>query len=72
MATFANLNPGLQVTTTTMYESSAGTWLIALVVCLAGCWLGCCLIPFCVDAMKTARHFCPICQSALGEKKFLF
>ena len=60
-----------QVTTVVDHSSSCGTWFMALLICLLGLWAGCCFVPFCVDSMKTTRHYCPMCQSALGEKKFI-
>ncbi|CAF1247880.1 unnamed protein product, partial [Rotaria sordida] len=47
------------------------TWLIFGALRLFGCWLGCCLIPFCVDACKDTAHYCPNCSQLLGVKKQL-
>ncbi|XP_068583363.1 lipopolysaccharide-induced tumor necrosis factor-alpha factor homolog [Cebidichthys violaceus] len=33
--------------------------------------LGCCLIPFCVDRLKYAKHSCPACNTVLAVYKRL-
>jgi lipopolysaccharide-induced tumor necrosis factor-alpha factor len=60
-----------QVVTNVAFKSGTATWLICLGVCifLPCCDLGCCLIPFCVDAAKDAHHTCPMCNSLVGTKK---
>ncbi|CAF1969129.1 unnamed protein product [Rotaria magnacalcarata] len=51
------------------------TWGSCGGICLFGapfgCFLGCCLIPFCIDALKDKVHFCPNCSVVLGEQKAL-
>jgi len=47
------------------------TWLVAGGLCLLGCWLGCCLIPFCVDGCQDTEHFCPNCKTHLGTYRRL-
>eukprot|EP00026_Physarum_polycephalum_P019656 Phypoly_transcript_21775.p1 GENE.Phypoly_transcript_21775~~Phypoly_transcript_21775.p1 ORF type:complete len:180 (+),score=31.63 Phypoly_transcript_21775:30-569(+) len=42
------------------------TWLAAGGICLIGCWLGCCLIPFAVDGCKDVEHHCGSCQRVIG------
>ncbi|PAA62091.1 hypothetical protein BOX15_Mlig020806g2 [Macrostomum lignano] len=44
-------------------------WLICGGLCLFGCWLGCCLIPFCMDGVKDAIHTCPQCRKVVGHYK---
>ncbi|RUS81057.1 hypothetical protein EGW08_011176 [Elysia chlorotica] len=57
------------VTTSTDYTTGVMTWLLAGGVCLVGCWLGCCLIPFCIDAGKDVIHTCPNCKRQVGMFK---
>jgi len=33
-------------------DSGLAVWLPAIILCLFGCFCGCCLIPFCVDDLK--------------------
>ncbi|CAF1118592.1 unnamed protein product [Rotaria sordida] len=56
---------------TTRIEKQNGllTWLLVGGFLLFGCWFGCCLIPFCVDAGKDTAHYCPSCSQLLGVKK---
>lgn len=39
--------------------------------CLCRCIAGCCLIPFCIDALKDVDHTCPKCSALLGSYKRL-
>lgn len=56
-----------QVVTAISYSSGLLAWLICLGLVLLGCWLGCCLIPFCIDDLKDATHSCPNCRQVLGH-----
>lgn len=47
------------------------TWLSCAGICLIGCYLGCCLIPFCVDSYQDCSHLCPNCGEFLGRKNIL-
>merc|ERR1712131_113543 len=53
------------------HESGLGTWLICGGMCLFGLSLGCCLIPFCINDLKDARHKCPNCKRTIHVKKFI-
>ncbi|XP_025086072.1 cell death-inducing p53-target protein 1 homolog [Pomacea canaliculata] len=55
------------VTTSTHYTVGTFAWLICVIILLLGFWLGCCLIPFCVDSCKDVIHTCPNCQQQLGK-----
>ncbi len=33
-------------------DVGVAVWLSALVLCIFGCFCGCCLIPFCIDDIK--------------------
>ncbi|EDO37753.1 predicted protein [Nematostella vectensis] len=54
------------IVTATTYRYGALTWLLSGGICLLGGWLGCCLIPFCLDGCKDVIHTCPNCQAQLG------
>ena len=55
-------------TTRVSYEAGLCTWLSCAGLALIGCWLGCCLIPFCVDPCKDSIHNCGKCGSMVGKK----
>eukprot|EP01117_Protostelium_nocturnum_P005269 TRINITY_DN191_c0_g1_i1.p2 TRINITY_DN191_c0_g1~~TRINITY_DN191_c0_g1_i1.p2 ORF type:complete len:148 (+),score=28.13 TRINITY_DN191_c0_g1_i1:286-729(+) len=50
------------------YETGGLTWLAAGGLCLLGCWLGCCLVPFYMDGLKDPIHICPNCHCVVGKK----
>ncbi|XP_020377021.1 lipopolysaccharide-induced tumor necrosis factor-alpha factor homolog [Rhincodon typus] len=54
------------VLTRVVYSPGALTWLSCGGLFLVGCWLGCCLIPFCIDGLKDVEHFCPNCGANIG------
>jgi len=43
------------------------TWILCLFLVLFGCWLGCCLIPFCITDLQNVQHYCPNCNAFIGE-----
>ncbi|CAF1057893.1 unnamed protein product [Adineta ricciae] len=65
--------PNCEQSILTHVEESSGlfAWLACLVLVSLGCWLGCCLIPFCIKELKTKVHYCPNCRAELGRWKFL-
>ncbi|NWU60473.1 LITAF factor, partial [Pterocles burchelli] len=59
------------IVTRLSYDSGALTWLSCGGLCLLGCIAGCCLIPFCIDALKDVDHTCPNCNALVGSYKRL-
>merc|ERR1711962_1994795 len=59
------------VTTKVEYKNGLATWLICGGCAIFGCWLGCCLIPFCVNDMKDVVHECPRCGKVISTKAVL-
>jgi lipopolysaccharide-induced tumor necrosis factor-alpha factor len=53
----------------TRVEQTSGllTWLLCFFLVLFGCWLGCCLIPFCISDLQNIQHYCPNCNAFIGE-----
>ncbi|XP_055460793.1 lITAF domain-containing protein isoform X2 [Psammomys obesus] len=41
------------------------TWLLCSGLFLFGCFLGCCLLPFCMRSLMDVRHSCPVCHQQL-------
>lgn len=55
-------------TTYLRYEPGVLTYLSCFgIVCVAGFFCCCCLIPFCVDDCKDAYHHCPNCKRVVGK-----
>ncbi|XP_059887732.1 lipopolysaccharide-induced tumor necrosis factor-alpha factor isoform X1 [Delphinus delphis] len=59
------------IVTQLSYNAGALTWLSCGSLCLLGCVVGCCFIPFCVDALQDVDHYCPNCKALLGTYKRL-
>lgn len=53
------------------YERGLFTWASCISISILGCNAGCCLIPFCLDEFKDSYHYCQVCSSLLGIRKFL-
>uniref|UniRef100_A0A914DYP4 LITAF domain-containing protein n=1 Tax=Acrobeloides nanus TaxID=290746 RepID=A0A914DYP4_9BILA len=58
-----------QVVTRVKYNPGLLTWLLVGGCIVFGFWLGCCLIPLCIDDCQDVEHFCPNCKSYLGQYK---
>eukprot|EP01089_Gocevia_fonbrunei_P015821 TRINITY_DN4742_c0_g1_i1.p1 TRINITY_DN4742_c0_g1~~TRINITY_DN4742_c0_g1_i1.p1 ORF type:complete len:122 (-),score=14.46 TRINITY_DN4742_c0_g1_i1:86-403(-) len=58
---------GSHIVTETETKAGLLTWLTSGIICLVGGGCGCCLIPFCVDALKDTVHYCPNCERQVGK-----
>lgn len=54
------------VSTSLDYEPGVLTWISSGLICLFGCWFGCCLIPFCLSDCQDVKHKCPNCGHFVG------
>nr|XP_023996889.1 lipopolysaccharide-induced tumor necrosis factor-alpha factor homolog [Salvelinus alpinus] len=65
--------PYCHQTVVTQVDFSSGvlTYLFCGGIFFCGFVLGCCLIPFCLDRLKDAKHTCPSCKNILGVYKRL-
>jgi len=57
---------GQQVMTVTKRKAGTLTWALCSLLCLVGCFCGCCLIPFCSNPANDIVHSCPNCKNFLG------
>ena len=57
----------LNIVTRIEYKPGSLTWILCVLLVLVGCWLGCCLIPFCIDDVGNVEHYCPHCAALVGE-----
>ncbi|XP_070388313.1 cell death-inducing p53-target protein 1-like isoform X4 [Dermacentor albipictus] len=55
-----------QIVTKTVYSSGFLTWMLCGALATLGCFLGCCLMPFCIRGCKDISHVCPECSRVLG------
>jgi lipopolysaccharide-induced tumor necrosis factor-alpha factor len=46
-------------------------WILCFILILFGCWLGCCLIPFCIRDLQNVQHYCPNCKGFIGEYRII-
>ncbi|KAK7443009.1 hypothetical protein BaRGS_00040483 [Batillaria attramentaria] len=55
------------VTTSTHYTVGLMTWAACGGIVFFGFWMGCCLIPFCINGCKDVIHTCPNCNREVGR-----
>ncbi|KAL1458848.1 hypothetical protein MTO96_027659 [Rhipicephalus appendiculatus] len=55
-----------QIVTKTVYHSGFLTWMLCGALATIGCFLGCCLAPFCIRGCQDISHVCPECNRVLG------
>ncbi|XP_033120398.1 cell death-inducing p53-target protein 1 homolog [Anneissia japonica] len=55
------------VTTVVRKEPGAFAWILCLIIAFFGGWMGCCLIPFCVDGCMDCTHTCPVCKYQISH-----
>ncbi|XP_060063452.1 LITAF domain-containing protein-like [Ylistrum balloti] len=56
-----------QIVTSTSYVTGTLAWLLCGILILLGLWIGCCLIPFCLNGCKDVIHSCPNCNQQVGK-----
>lgn len=59
-------NCNADVITATEYEVNWVPWVACVFLVFFGCFLGCCLIPFCLDSLKDVVHKCPNCKHQIS------
>ncbi|XP_075140923.1 lipopolysaccharide-induced tumor necrosis factor-alpha factor homolog [Leptodactylus fuscus] len=60
-----------QIVSRIEYKNGLLVWALFGTLLFLGCWLGCCLIPFCMDSCKDVDHYCPSCNHHLSKYKKL-
>ncbi|KAF0309044.1 Lipopolysaccharide-induced tumor necrosis factor-alpha factor [Amphibalanus amphitrite] len=56
-----------EIESTVKTSPSTMAWLSGALIALFGCWMGCCLIPCCMDECMDKEHSCPNCKAFLGK-----
>ncbi|KAJ6659759.1 hypothetical protein lerEdw1_018475 [Lerista edwardsae] len=59
------------ITTEVVYRVGSLTYAASCGLCLVGCCLGCCIIPFLTNCCKDVDHYCPNCQYHIYRYKRL-
>jgi lipopolysaccharide-induced tumor necrosis factor-alpha factor len=57
-----------QIQTEVRVNPGICAWASCIGLCLLGCWLGCCLIPFAIPECQDVEHYCPNCHVLLGRR----
>jgi lipopolysaccharide-induced tumor necrosis factor-alpha factor len=60
---------GCEINTKTTTSPGVIAWVSGFLIALFGCWLGCCLIPCCIDECMDVSHTCPNCSAYLGRHR---
>ncbi|XP_052704954.1 lipopolysaccharide-induced tumor necrosis factor-alpha factor homolog [Crassostrea angulata] len=55
------------ILTSLEYETGTLTWIMCFFIMFIGLFLGCCLVPFCMDGCKDIAHICPDCKKEVGR-----
>uniref|UniRef100_A0A182R1C4 LITAF domain-containing protein n=1 Tax=Anopheles farauti TaxID=69004 RepID=A0A182R1C4_9DIPT len=58
-----------EVNTKTTTSPGMIAYVSGFLIGLFGCWLGCCLIPCCIDECMDVHHTCPRCEAYLGRHR---
>ncbi|XP_037895340.1 lipopolysaccharide-induced tumor necrosis factor-alpha factor homolog [Glossina fuscipes] len=56
---------GQSVLTKLNYKATTRTHIIALILCLMGCWF-CAPVLYCTRCARNIEHYCPNCNAFLG------
>lgn len=57
--------------TETKFTPGLVTWGVCLGLAVFGCWLGCCLVPFCTKDFKDCKHICTNCNRVIYVNKMV-
>eukprot|EP00698_Gefionella_okellyi_P019873 TRINITY_DN6158_c0_g1_i1.p1 TRINITY_DN6158_c0_g1~~TRINITY_DN6158_c0_g1_i1.p1 ORF type:complete len:260 (+),score=41.12 TRINITY_DN6158_c0_g1_i1:121-900(+) len=55
-----------EMTTRTKYRTGVATYLSMAVLCVGGCFLGCCFAPLGINRVKDVEHNCSQCHKPVG------